>query len=43
MNKDAAPTFSADDVAKIMKSCKTQFKMSYKSYKYQLTDNEILF
>ncbi|KAG5195600.1 hypothetical protein MJG53_015937 [Ovis ammon polii x Ovis aries] len=26
MNKDTAPKFSADDVVKIMKSCKTQSK-----------------
>ena len=43
MNKDTAPKFSADDVVKIMKSCKTQSKVSYKSHKYELMDNEILF
>lgn len=30
MSKEIAPTFSADDVAKIKKFCKAQTKVSYK-------------
>lgn len=30
MSKELAPTFSADDVAKIKKFCRAQTKISYK-------------